>query len=301
MKIFVSGGTGFIGSHAVKRLLKAGHKVRLLVHKKPLAKGKEEDEALETVQGDVTDLVSLSGLMDGCDAACNFVGIILEVGRATFERIHVEACKNLLEEAKRARVRRFLHISALGTSEEPVSRYFKTKWEAEQLIKKSGLPYVILRPSLVFGPEDKFFNMLKPFIKLPIMAVVGSGKTRFQPIWVEDVASCVLQGLEKEEVVNRVIQIAGPEVMTFDEILDIMSAVLKSRPLKVHIPVPLVQPGAWLMERLLTQPLVTTDQLKMLQVDNITDTTEMLKYFKVEHKSLREGLESYWLKGKKGE
>ncbi|GAB4330810.1 MAG: NAD(P)H-binding protein [Candidatus Abyssubacteria bacterium] len=295
--IFVSGGTGFIGSHSVRRLVEQGQTLRLLTFKGPGLAGELPSERIKYAAGSITDPASLAGKMNGCDIAVNFVGIIVQVGDATFERIHVQGLRNLLEEAKRAEVKRFIHISALGTSEEPASEYFRTKWEAEQLTKGSGLEYVVLRPSLVFGPEDRFFNMLKPMLYLPIMPVVGTGRTRFQPIWVEDVASCVVKAVEDDTPLNGVWEVAGPEQMTFDEMLDKMADALGLSPrIKLHIPLGVMNPVAKFMETLLPRPPVTTDQLKMLSVDNITDSNAITEIFGVEPSPLRDTLRSYWRK-----
>jgi NADH dehydrogenase len=295
--IFISGGTGFIGSHAVKRLVSAGHNVRLLItggH--GLAAGLPKDRT-EYVNGSVTDTESLRGTMDDCDATVNFVGIIVQVGDATFERIHAQGVKNLLDEAKRAGVKRFVHISALGTSDRPVSEYFRTKLKAEQLIKASGIPYVILRPSLVFGPEDKFFNTLKPLLCAPIQPVIGTGKTMFQPIWVEDIASCIVKAVEDDRPVNGVWEIGGPEQVTFDELLDRMGEALgHARRPKLHIPTVLMKPVATIMEALLSRPPLTNDQLKMLSIDNMTESNALADVFGVTPKSLGEALKEYWKK-----
>ncbi|RJP66250.1 MAG: complex I NDUFA9 subunit family protein [Candidatus Abyssobacteria bacterium SURF_17] len=293
--IFISGGTGFIGSHAVRKLAAAEHKLRLLTVKGPgLATGLPPDQ-VEYSLGNITDPVSLKGKMDGCDVAINFVGIIIQVRDATFERIHVEGVRNLLEEAKRAGVKRFIHISALGTSETPASEYFRTKWLAEQLIKTSGIPYVILRPALVFGPEDKFFNMLKPTLYSPIVPVVGTGKTKFQPIWVEDIASCIVKSVGEEKPLNGVWEIAGPEQMTFDTVLDRMADALNMAPrIKLHVPVSLMMPVARLMEAVLPKPPLTTDQLKMLSIDNVTAANALTDVFGVQPHSFRETVTQYW-------
>lgn len=292
--IFVSGGTGFIGSHAVRKLVAAGYKLRLLAFKGPgLATGLPA-EHVEYSIGSITDPVSLKGKMDGCDVAINFVGIIVQVREATFERIHVEGVRNLLEEAKRAAVKRFIHISALGASDKPSSEYFRTKWLAEQLIKTSGIPYVILRPSLVFGPEDKFFNMLKPMLYSPVVPVVGTGKTRFQPIWVGDIASCVAKSVDDEKPLNGVWEIAGPGQMTFDALLDRMADVLNLAPrLKLHIPVGLMRPVARAMEAILPKPPLTTDQLKMLSIDNVTPANALVEVFGIQPHPFRETIREY--------
>lgn len=296
--IFVSGGTGFIGSHSVRRLAKAGHKLRLLTYSGPGLAGGLSAEQAEYVSGSITRPDSLAGRMEGCDTAINFVGIIVETRGATFKRLHVEGVKNLLEEAKRAGVKRFIHISALGTSDEPASEYFRTKLEAEELIESSGIPYIILRPSLVFGPEDKFFNMLKPMLYSPIVPVVGTGRTKFQPIWVEDVAACIVKSVESDEPLDDVLgvwEIAGPEQFTFDEMLDKMADALDLSPrLKMHVPVGCVRPIAALAEAVLPRPPITTDQLKMLSVDNTTDSDAITEVFGVEPRSLRDTLGEYW-------
>jgi NADH dehydrogenase len=293
--IFVSGGTGFVGSHSVKRLAGAGHKLRLLTFSgKGLAAGLPEDSA-EFVTGAITRPGSLAEKMEGCDIVINFVGIIVEVRGATFERIHVDGVDNLLEEAKKAGVKRFIHISALGTSEEPASEYFRTKWLGEELIKNSKIPYVILRPSLVFGPEDKFFNLLKPMLHSPIVPVVGPGQTKFQPIWVEDIASCVLKAVEDEKPLNGTWEIAGPHRFTFDKMLDRMADALGvSRRRKVHIPVRVVGPFVALGEALLPRPVLTADQLKMLSIDNTTDSNAITQVFGVKPHSFRRTVEEYW-------
>jgi len=295
--IFASGGTGFIGSHAVRKLAGAADKLRLLTHGgQGLAAGLPSDR-VEYILGNFTIPELLKGKMDGCDIVVNFVGIIVQVRDASFERIHVEGVRNLLAEAKKAGIKRFIHISALGTSDNPASEYFRTKRLAEQLIEESGIPYVILRPSLVFGPEDKFFNMLKPMLYSPIIPVVGTGKTMFQPIWVEDIASCVARCVEDEGPVNGIWEIAGPEQMTFDALLDQMADVLNlASRIKLHIPVSLVRPFAKLMEAVLPKPPLTTDQLKMLSIDNITTSNAIKDVFGVEPRSFREIAGEYWKK-----
>ena len=295
MNIFISGGTGFIGSHSARRLIEAGHQVRLLRDK---GAGHAKDLASEQtsfVDGNILEPGSLSGLMEGCDAAINFVGIIMEVGQATFERIHVQGLRNLVEEAKRSDVKRFIHISALGTSDRPASEYFRTKWEGEQLLKNSGVDYVIFRPSLVFGPEDKFFNMLKPMMHLPVIPVPGDGKTKFQPIYVEDIASCMVQAVEKEEPLNGIWEIGGSKQFTYDEMLDRMADVLdKAHRLKLHIPMPLMMVVARVVEKLFKKPFVTRDQLKMLSLDNATSQNAITEVFGIQPHRFSETLRKYW-------
>lgn len=297
MKIFISGGTGFIGSHSVRRLIDAGHFVRLLSLRKPEQGTHAPAEQLEYAAGDILNPQSLQGKMEGCDVAVNFVGIIVEVGEATFERIHVQGLQNLLAEARRAGIRRFVHISALGTSDKPASEYFRTKWKAEQLIKDSGVPYVILRPSLVFGPEDKFFNMLRPMLNIPFIPVAGDGKTKFQPIYVEDVASCIVRSVDDEKPLNGTWEIGGPKQFTFDGMLDLMTEVLgKAHRVKFHVPMSLMMQIARMAEALLKKPFVTRDQLKMLSQDITTSSNAVRDIFEVDPHPFVETLGGYWRK-----
>lgn len=293
--IFVSGGAGFIGSRSAKKLVAAGHKLRLLSYSRRDQEAGPPDDQVEYVSGSITRAASIAEKMEGCEVAINFVGIIVEARGVTFERVHVGGVENLLEEAKRAGVKRFIHISALGTSEKRASEYFRTKGIAEEMIRSSGIPYVILRPSLVFGPEDKFFNMLKPILYSPIVPVVGTGRTKFQPIWVEDIASCILESVESDAPLNGVWEIAGPERFTFDEMLDRMADALDLAPrLKLHIPARCMRPFAALAEAVLPRPPLTTDQLKMLSIDNITDSNAITEVFAVQPRPLRETLSEYW-------
>lgn len=293
--IFVSGGTGFVGSHAVKGLVEAGHSVRLLTQSGPGLATDLPQEMAEFVRGSITDPRSLKDKMEGCDIVTNFVGIIVETRQGTFENIHVDGVRNLLDEAKGAGVKRLIHISALGTSDRPASEYFKTKWMAEQLIKTSGIPYVILRPSLVFGPEDKFFNMLKPMLFSPVVPVIGSGKTLFQPIWVEDIAACIVKAAKGGKKVEGTWEIAGPEQLTFDELLDEMAEAMNmASRLKAHVPVGLMKPFATIAETILPKPPLTNDQLKMLSIDNVTDSNAIIDTFGVEPSAFRDIVCDYW-------
>jgi NADH dehydrogenase len=154
---------------------------------------------------------------------------------------------------------------------------------------------VILRPSLVFGPEDKFFNMLKPMLYSPIAPVVGDGKTLFQPIWVDDIAKCIVASVEDDKSLNGVWEIAGPERFSFDELLDQMADAMNfSNRLKLHIPVCLMKPVAGVMETVLPRPPLTTDQLRMLSVDNVTDSNAITEVFGVTPRSFRDAIGEYW-------
>ena len=188
MKIFVAGGTGFVGVHLIKELQKSGHTVRLLLHSRKTLPGESEQ-----VSGDVTRLESFTESTAGCDAIINLVGIIRETPSRdiTFERMHVTATANMLAAATANGISRYLQMSALGTRPSAVSAYHQSKWRAEQLVRDSKLDWTIFRPSLIYGPHDAFVNMLAAQLRLaPVMPVIGSGSYRLQPIHADDVARC---------------------------------------------------------------------------------------------------------------
>ncbi|MEI6306472.1 MAG: complex I NDUFA9 subunit family protein [Deltaproteobacteria bacterium] len=231
MKIFIAGGTGFVGNHLKQELLSSGHELRLLVHKRTSDNG----NGMELVDGDVTVQESLVHAMKGCEAVINLVGIIREFSSQgmTFERLHVQATANMVDAADKAGIGRYLQMSALGTRPDAVSNYHKTKFRAEELVHASGLDWTILRPSLIYGPGDAFVNMLAAQMRLsPVMPVIGNGRYRLQPIHAADVARCFALSLEMTETIGKCFELCGNERFSFDELLDIVAAAMgKSAPL----------------------------------------------------------------------
>jgi uncharacterized protein YbjT (DUF2867 family) len=270
-RIFLAGGTGFVGTNL--RAALGGRPLRLLVRdasRDPsLASGD-----VEVVEGDVTDASSLRGALDGCEAAINLVAIIEERGDATFDGVIRQGTVNVVEAAKAAGVRRFLQMSALGARHDPTYRYFEAKWQSERVVQTSGLAWTILRPSIVFGPGDGFINVLADLVrKAPIIPVVGSGQTRFQPVSVEEVAASFVAALDDPSTVGQTLELGGPDVFTYEQLLDLIAAKLGKRKRKAHVPVGLMRPVVKLTKPLprSLRPPVTEEQLKMLAVDNCTD------------------------------
>ncbi|MBU1626827.1 complex I NDUFA9 subunit family protein [bacterium] len=291
--IFLTGGSGFVGSAVLSVLVEKGRKVKVLVRNKVLSSENSNPTLIDKFQGNVLDPVSLKKGMEGCTYVINCVGIILETKTQTFQKMHVEAVKNLVDAAKSNGVEKIIHISALGTSDKPVSEYFRTKYEGEQIIKSSGLKYTIFRPSLVFGKGEKFFPVLKKLVKLPLTPVIGSGKNRFQPVFIEDLAYCVCACVSDEKTDDHTFEIGGPQIFTFFDMLDVVSQVLKKKFYPIHIPVSLVRIFASIFEKILREPPITCDQLRMLKVDNITPHNAAKDFFKLELKDLKTGLSSY--------
>jgi NADH dehydrogenase len=270
-RIFIAGGTGFVGKSI--RAALAGRPLRLLVRDRircaPLASAD-----VELVEGDVTRADTLRDAVTGCEAVISLAAIIEESGGATFDAVIRQGNVNLIEAAKRAGVMRFLLMSALGARHDPAFPYFEAKWQAEEAVKASGIPWTVFRPSVTFGPGDGFINTLADLVrKAPVIPVVGSGQTKFQPVFVEEVAAGFVRALDDPATVGKTLELGGPDVLTYEQLLDLIAAKLGKRRRKVHVPVGLMRQVVRLAKPLpkALRPPVTEEQLKMLAIDNCTD------------------------------
>ena len=270
MKIFVSGATGFVGGHVCRELLDRGHQLRLLTHRRSTA----ESPAIEMFPGDVTSATDCRNGAAGCDAAVNLVGIIREYpGRnITFARLHVEATRNMLAAARENGIARFLQMSALGSRPEAVSGYHRSKYAAEELVMASGLDWTIFRPSLIYGPQDAFVNMLAGFIRdFRLVPIIGDGRYRLQPISADDVARCFAAALELPATIGNGYNLCGPDRFTYLELIDIIAGVMgKSFVVKARNPLFLMRLITPLLEQFPFYP-VTSDQITMLLEESICD------------------------------
>lgn len=287
--ILVTGGTGFIGRHVVARLASSGEKVRVA------ARGNRKADLPEGVQQIAANVVSGEGLaeaMAGVDKVVNLVGVITEKGSQRFDAVIRGGTAGIVQEAERAGVKKLVYVSAIGAAPDPKFPYWHAKWQAEQAVTAGSLNWTILRPSLVFGPEDDFFNRLDRLIRrMPVVPVAGDGKTRFQPIWVEDVVSCVVACLNEGVHDREIVEIGGSEYYTYNEIIDLIRRKLGSRKPEVHVPLWLMRPAARVLQAILPSPPVTTDQLAMLSKDNATALDAVRKAFGFTPISFREALD----------
>jgi len=290
MKVFVSGGTGFFGGHLLKALRDRGHEVRLLVHRRK----EGEMPGIELAEGDVTRPETLAAAA-GCDAVINLVGIIREFpGRGvTFEKLHVEATRNMVAAARTAGVRRYLQMSSLGTRPGAVSAYHRTKFRAEEEVRGSGLDWTVFRPSIIYGPKDTFVNMLAGYIRtMPAVPVVGDGRYRLQPVFADDVARCFALSLEMPETVGGTYELCGPDRLSYDDLLDAIGRVLgRSRVIKVHNPLALMKAVVTFLQGFSFFPL-TMDQITMLVEENICDGGWQ-ETFRFEPEPFVEGISRY--------
>lgn len=290
--ILVTGGTGFVGSHLVRRLAKEKIKTRCLVRRTSDIE-RLKQLGMEIAYGDVTDKASLENAVKGVETVIHLVGIIVEHRGATFEIIHTQGTKNLVEASKEAGVRRFIYISALGARENARSRYHITKFEAEQLVKSSGMGYVIFRPSIMVGEWGAFVTLLSRVVRRAPVIPIIDGKSRVQPIYVENTVDCIVQSLRDPRTTNRIFEIGGPEQITYTELFYTLMEVLEVKKPAVEIPTWLMWFPAYIFERTMDKPPITTQQLMMLQEDNICDIREMQEVFNLKLVPLREALKTF--------
>jgi NADH dehydrogenase len=279
--ILVTGGTGFVGGHVLHELRGRELPVRCLV-RDPRKATKLTGWGCELAEGDVTDAQSLRRAVAGVDTIVHLVAI-RQGPREQFQRIMVDGTRDLLSAARDAGVGRFVHMSALGTSEETreLVPYYWAKWENEQQVRNSGIPFVIFRPSFVFGPDG---GILPTFVKLaklaPVTPIIGSGRQRIQPIWADDLARIFTEATQKEDVTGRLFELGGRDAVTWNEFWERLKRVLGLRRPSVHVPVGLMRINALLTERLPGDIPLTRDLLKMLEHgDNVVSGDEAVRTF----------------------
>jgi NADH dehydrogenase len=294
MKIFVTGGTGFVGHALLHQLSAAGHQVRVLV--RPGSEGKlAVHDGIEIRHGDATEPATLAGALAGCDAVIHLVGIIREFPDKgiTFACLHVEATANILVAAREQGVQRYLHMSANGTGPTATTAYHRTKWQAEQAVRASNLAWTIFRPSLIFGKGGDFITMLADLIrKLPVVPVIGDGQYRMQPVAVAQVAASFVRALDLPATIGQTYHLGGGESYSYDEILDLTGqAIGRGHVTKAHQPLFMVKPMIKLMERSAHFP-ITTDQLEMLLQGNVCDNTPWATTFGITPVSYAEGIQA---------
>jgi NADH dehydrogenase len=272
--VTVFGGSGFIGRYVVKRLAAQGARVRVATRDPEGAKFLKPMGAVgqvAPVKVSISQADSVKAAVDGSDAVINLIGILSQGGRQSFRMAHVEGPQTIARAAAAAGVRQMVHVSAIGASAESASAYARSKALGEDSVRSALPESVILRPSVVFGPEDDFFNRFGAMARIaPALPLIDGGRTKFQPVYVGDVADAVLAVLQSEEYSGKTYELGGPEVMNFRELLEyILSETGRKRAL-VPAPAVFLKPLAALME-LLPSPPLTRDQLILLQKDNVVD------------------------------
>jgi len=267
-RIAVTGGSGFVGNRAGRALVAAGHDVVML------SRGKRRTtrpDGARFARADVVDGEGLEGALTGCDAVVHLVAIIRERGKQTFDRVNRQGTDNVARAAAAAGVPHFIHLSAIGADPDPYFAYLKSKWEGEQAVSASGVPYTIIRSSLIFGPGDAFFSRLTKLVRLnPIIPIVGNGRSLFQPFANSDLSRVIVEAVARGPN-NATHEVGGPEHLSYDDIIHTIREAVHARIRgQAHVPVRAMVPLAWVMDKILPNPPVTPGQLRLLEKNNIT-------------------------------
>lgn len=265
--VFVFGGTGYLGNYVINELLKQNYRLTILVHKTNI---NIQNPNLEIIEGDILNPSTYKNALEKADIVINLVGIIKERGKdITFEKLHFEATKNIVDllQIQKNGQKRYIHTSALGVSENPVSNYFATKLKAEKYIQKTDLNWTIFRPSIIWSKNSDFVKQLKMLVSIPVFTpIIGDGKNKFQPINVEKVAEIFVNSIRDENSFKKIIPLGGDRIITFEEMISEMEERKK-----IHLKIPIRLAGIviQIFEKLHLPFPITYDQFRMLQIDNI--------------------------------
>jgi uncharacterized protein YbjT (DUF2867 family) len=283
--ILVTGATGFIGPRIVRALRERDKPVRALV-RQPGTRAATTLAAwgAELVQGDMTNAESLRRAVDGCNGVVHLVAI-RQGPREQFERIMEQGTRDLIAAARETGVDRFVLMSALGASEETkdLVPYYHAKWEQEEAVRGSGLEYVIFRPSFVFARDGGILPTFRRLAKLsPVTPIIGSGQQRIQPLWIDDAAAYFSHAVDKADAANRLFELGGPDVVSWNEFWSRLKSALGQRRPSLHVPIGLMRANARVTERLPGNVPLTRDLLTMLEHgDNVVSNDDAVRTFRL--------------------
>jgi NADH dehydrogenase len=273
--VTVFGGSGFVGRYIVEHLADAGWTIRVAVRHpsnaqflKPLG----DVGQITPIACSVTDEEQVKAAVEGADAVFSLVGILYESGNQTFEAVHVEAAERIARLSKAAGVKRLVHLSAIGADKTAEADYARSKAFGEEAVLKAFPEAAILRPSVIFGPEDDFFNRFAGLARFaPALPLIGGGKTRFQPVYVGDVADAAIAVLEDEGAKGQIYELGGPRIYTFKELMQVMLKTINRRRFLAPLPFEVAMAQAAVLE-LAPKPLLTRDQVRLLKKDNVVSS-----------------------------
>ncbi len=274
----VFGGSGFIGRYVVQKLAQQGWQVRVAVRRPDAALFLKTSGGIGQVTPiavNIRDERSVRAAVDGADTVVNLVGILHQSGAQTFAAVQAAGAGRVAAAARAAGVKQLVHLSAIGADANSASTYARTKAEGEAAVRRGFPEAIILRPSIVFGPEDDFFNRFaRMALVSPVLPLVGGGTTKFQPVYVVDVAAAVMRALEDAGSAGKTYELGGPQVYSFRDLLEIMLRAIGRRRCLVGLPFGLATLQAALLQ-LLPNPILTVDQVRLLRHDNVVGATAL--------------------------
>lgn len=273
--VTVFGGSGFVGTQAVRHLAKAGWRIRVAVRNPGAAYRMRlmgDVGQIDVVQANIRNLPSLERALEGAAAAVNLVGVLYETGRQGFQAVQVMGARSVAEAARDAGVSRLVQMSALGADASSPSKYARSKAEGEAAVRAVCPDAVIVRPSIIFGPGDGFFNRFAAMAQIsPALPLIGGGHIRFQPVYVTDVAQALAKAVSDPSLAGQTLELGGPGVFSFRELMQMMLAETGQRRALIPIPFPVASlmgtVSGW--SRVVMAPPLTADQVELLKADNV--------------------------------
>ncbi len=295
--IAIFGAGGFLGKHLMRQLTKLDYRVKVAT-RNPYLKGYLKilgsPGQIELFKTNIFNEKDLKEVLKNCDLAINLVGILNETKKQKFKHIHSQFPFLLGNLCKEIGIRNLVHVSALGVKEKHTSKYMQSKLQGEKNIQEIFKPSVILRPSVVFGPEDKFFNTFASIAQFsPILPLIGGGKTKFSPIYVGDVSQAIVKSLELNNSEPKIFELGGPANYSFKELMEILLSQIKKKRLLLPIPFNIAKFQSYFLQ-LMPNPILTSDQVEMLKYDNtISGSLPTLKDFNITGTTIQSILPKY--------
>ncbi len=269
--ITIYGGSGFLGRHLVRALAKRGYRIRVAVRRPELAGHLQPlgmVGQINAVQANIRNVASVEAAARGADILINLVGVLFERGRQRFDTVHAVGAEQVALAAN-AHGARLVHVSAIGADENGPSHYARSKAKAEKLVRAAQPTAVIMRPSIMFGPEDDFFNRFAAMARVsPVLPLIGGGHTKFQPVFVGDVAAAICEAVAGNAQAGAIYELGGPDVRSFKELMQFILKTIERKRLLLPLPFFIARMKAAFLQ-FAPKPLVTPDQVAQLTVDNV--------------------------------
>ncbi len=272
--VTVFGGTGFLGRRIVEHLRKGEFSVRIASRHAERSQKLFgiDDPRLQSVEANVRDERSVAAAIAGVDAVVNAVSLYVEHGDETFHSVHVEAARRVALQARQAGIKHLVHVSGIGSNPRSRSLYIRKRGEGELAVQAAFTNAIVIRPAVMFGPDDAFLTTILNLLKrLPIYPMFGSGQTRLQPAYVEDVAEAVARALQRTETAAITFECGGPRVYTYEELLRVLAREAGLKPILIPVPFAAWQALAWIAE-MMPSPPITRNQVELMQVDNVSSS-----------------------------
>ena len=290
--MLVTGPTGFLGRRVVQKLLDHNYQVRCLVR----SPGRERilpQGPVDVYYGDINNPEALHSACSGVEQVIHLVAVIRQVNGGTFDGVNRAGVENVVAAARAAgSVSQFIHVSAVGAVNNPEFPYLQSKWQGEQAVIESGLPHTIIRPSIIFGQGDEFLNSLAALVRVfPMVPIISSGRNRLQPIWVDDVAQCIALSLSRHDLQGHTLELGGPEQLSYNEIVSIVSRTMGRRRVHLHVPMWIMRINVALMQALMARPPINSEMLKMMRVRNVAEVGVVEQTFGFRAKALANGID----------